>query len=72
MTFTLCSSAARTVETDSASSVPPYIKPPMAQVPTATRETFSDAPGMSASSMLFSSVSALRTIISFLVSSCVG
>src|ERR1700731_801922 len=32
------------VETDSDSSVPPHIQPPMAQVPIAMRETFSDVP----------------------------
>jgi hypothetical protein len=43
MTLMPCSSPARMVATDWASSVPPHIHPPMAQVPIATRETSSDA-----------------------------
>ena len=35
----------------SASSVPPHIHPPMAQVPMATRDILSDVPKISASSM---------------------
>ena len=48
MTLMPCSSAARIVAIDSASSVPPHIQPPIAQVPMATRDTLRDVPGMSA------------------------
>jgi hypothetical protein len=50
-----CSTAARIVAIDSASSVPPHIQPPMAQVPIATRETSSVVPGMRAYSIMASS-----------------
>ena len=43
---------------DSASSVPPHIQPPIAQVPIATGDTLSDVPGMSVSFMFISRVSA--------------
>ena len=35
----------------SASSVPPHIHPPIAQVPIATGDTLSDVPGISVSAM---------------------
>jgi hypothetical protein len=63
MTLMPCSSAARIVEIDSASSVPPHIQPPMAQVPIATRDTLSDVPGISARSMLISRVSDRRAMV---------
>src|ERR1700704_6682102 len=62
-----CSNAARMVETDSASSVPPHIHPPMAQVPIATGDTLSDVPGMSASSMFILKASAGRAMILLLL-----
>src|SRR6516165_5974059 len=49
-----CSTAARIVAMDSASSVPPHIQPPMAQVPRATRDTSSDVPTMAARSISIS------------------
>src|SRR5215471_7684524 len=52
-----CSIAARIVAMDSASSVPPHIQPPMAQVPRATRDTSSDVPTMAARSISISPVS---------------
>ncbi len=51
------STAAWIVPTDSASSVPPHIQPPIAQVPRATRDTSSDVPEMVASSMAISGTS---------------
>src|SRR5882757_2898084 len=46
-----CSTAALIVAIDSASSDPPHIQPPMAQVPTATRDTSSEVPGIVATSI---------------------
>src|SRR5262249_58228856 len=57
------SSAARIVAADSASSLPPHIHPPMAQVPSATRETLSDVPGISTRCMLISRVSDWRAMV---------
>src|SRR5258705_10538709 len=51
MRLTPWSSAARMVETDSLSSVPPHIHPPMAQVPRATREIWIAVPGIPANSV---------------------
>ena len=51
MTLMPCASAALMVAIDSASSVPPHIQPPIAQVPSVMRETLSPVPGMSANSM---------------------
>jgi hypothetical protein len=45
MTLMQCSTAARIVAIDSASSVPPHIQPSIAQVPRVTRATSSDVPG---------------------------
>src|ERR1700752_4592620 len=46
------------VATDSASSVPPHIHPPIAQVPIATDETLSEVPGISVSaSFILTSIS---------------
>jgi len=53
-----CSNADRMVATDSASSVPPHIQPPMAQVPIATGDTLSEVPGISLNSKLGLRVSA--------------
>src|SRR5712675_3273095 len=39
------------VATDSRWSVPPHIQPPMAHVPSATRETFTWVPGISTNSI---------------------
>jgi hypothetical protein len=58
ITLMPCSTAARIVAIDSASSVPPHIQPPMAQVPMATRDSSSDVPGMPVSS-----ISVLRTSV---------
>jgi hypothetical protein len=52
-----CSTAARIVAIDSASSVPPHIQPPIAQVPSATRDISSDVPAMAARSIAISPVS---------------
>src|SRR5215467_9399069 len=57
-----CSTAARIVAMDSASSVPPHIQPPMAQVPRATRDTSSDLPTMAARSISISPVSVSRAM----------
>src|SRR3977135_4459655 len=57
MTLMPCSNAARIVETDSVSSVPPHIHPPMAQVPIATRDILIPVPGMSANSFRIRRVS---------------
>src|ERR1700722_16358427 len=45
------SRAALIVATDWRSSVPPHIHPPMAQVPSATRDTLRDVAGMSTNSV---------------------
>src|ERR1700704_6108324 len=58
-----CSSAARMVEMDSASSVPPHIHPPMAQVPRVTGDTLSEVPGISRSSIFISAVLAWRAMV---------
>jgi hypothetical protein len=52
-----CSNAARMVEIDSASSVPPHIHPPIAHVPSATADTLREVPGILASSIVISVVS---------------
>jgi hypothetical protein len=46
--LTLRSTAALIVLIDSASSVPPHIHPPIAQVPRPTRDTVSEVPAMAA------------------------
>src|SRR3954468_10666896 len=62
-----CSIAARVVAMDCASSVPPHIQPPIAQVPSVTRDTWSDVPGMPACSTSFSRVVGLPAIGFFLL-----
>src|SRR6266436_8690193 len=62
-----CSTAARIVAMDSASSVPPHIQPPMAQVPKATRDTSSDVPTMAARSISISPVSVSRAMVLLLL-----
>src|SRR3954463_12236215 len=62
-----CSKAVRMVAMDSASSVPPHIHPPIAQVPIATGETLSDVPGMFVNSILVSRASAWSVMMLFLL-----
>ena len=53
---------------DASSSVPPHIQPPIAQVPSAMRDTLNEVPGIATNSMvdaatfLFISPVALRAI----------
>src|SRR3977135_2045486 len=53
------------VAMDSASSVPPHIPPPMAQVPMATGDTLSDVLGISVRSVFILRAFALRIMILF-------
>src|ERR1700692_2803323 len=57
MMLTPCSRASRMVATDLASSVPPHIQPPIAHVPSATRDTLSEVPTTSVASISMSSTS---------------
>jgi hypothetical protein len=51
---------------DSASSVPPHIQPPIAQVPMATGDTLSDVPAIGLGSIFALRTSAWSTMIVFL------
>src|ERR1700722_11736191 len=58
------------VAMDSASSVPPHIHPPIAQVPIATGDTLIDVPGISVRSTFILRASSATAMILFLLRVC--